>query len=453
VKQLDPKIFKAYDIRGIYPKQLNEEDMYKIGRAYVQFLREENPDKELNIVVGRDMRLSSPALSESLIKGIIDSGANVIDIGLTSTPTFYFAVASLGYDGGMQVSASHNPPEWNGIKAVRARAYPIGLDTGFSEIRDIALKGDFPECEKGTIIKKEKVLQEAVKYSMNYYNFNIKPMKVVVDVANAMGSLDIEALFKELPCELIKMNFDLDGTFPVHQADPMQAKNVEDLKKKVLEENADLGIAVDGDADRFFFVDNKGELIEPGITRGLISRYVLKQNPGATIGYDIRPGRITRDMIEDNGGKPFVTRVGHSLIKAKSIEENAVFSGESSGHFMLNTSHGAYEVPMIVILRILEFISEKNMPVSEIMKLYDRYFNSGEINSKVEDPDEKIRLITEEYNQGKTLFLDGVDIFYPDFWFVVRKSNTEPLLRLVLEANTKEIMEEKRDELLRLIRE
>ncbi len=446
-------IFKSYDIRGIYPSQLNEDTAYKIGRAYATLIQRENFGKKLKICVGRDMRLSSPELARSLILGLLDQGVNVIDLGLVSTPTLYFSVGNYNFNGGIMVSASHNPKEYNGFKLVRHNAIPISGNSGIKEIETLVHENKFDSTEKGTLELKEGVVKDQVKHDLTYSKENIKPLKIVVDPANSMGIPFIKELFQHLPCELIEMNFELDGTFPSHPADPFVEENNEQIRKKIIFEGADLGIALDGDGDRVFFFNEKGEMVSPSVIRGLTAQSFLKDHPGAKIGYDIRPGKITEDLILESGGIPILTKVGHSFIKESMRKEGCVFSGESSGHFMLNTSHGAYEVPMIVILRILEFISEKNMPVSEIMKLYDRYFNSGEINSKVEDPDEKIRLITEEYNQGKTLFLDGVDIFYPDFWFVVRKSNTEPLLRLVLEANTKEIMEEKRDELLRLIRE
>ena len=315
-------IFKAYDIRGVYPSELNEEIIYNIGRAYADILKEELKKDNIKMVVCRDMRLSSPQLSEKLIEGITDQGVDVVDIGLGSTPTFYFAVANYGYDGGMQVSASHNPKEYNGIKIVKARAYPVGYDTGIDEIEKRVKENKFEKAEtKGNVEKKENVVDDHVEYALKFADIEkIKPFTVVADVANAMGAHYLEKLFEKLPCKLIKMNFKLDGTFPSHQANPYNDKNIVDIKKKVIEEKADLGIATDGDGDRIFFIDDRGELIEPGIVRGLLSKIFLKENPGATICYDIRPGKITYDMIVENGGKPVVTKVGHSLIKAQAIK-------------------------------------------------------------------------------------------------------------------------------------
>ncbi|MDP7140851.1 MAG: phosphomannomutase/phosphoglucomutase [Candidatus Woesearchaeota archaeon] len=447
------EIFKAYDIRGVYPDDLDEDKAYKIGRAFIKLLKKEDSNKsKLTVVVSRDMRLSSPSLSKEVIKGITDEGADVVDIGLSSTPTFYYAVAKYGYDGGLQVSASHNPKEYNGIKVVRAKAFPVGLENGLDKIKEICLKDNFSEPkEKGNVSKKEDVLPELVQYSLKFYDFPIKPLKVVADTANSMGALDIEELFKNIPCELVKMNFELDGTFPAHQADPFQEKNVKDLKKKVVEEEADLGIATDGDGDRIFFVDDKGTLIEPAIIRGIISRVVLGHHPNSKICYDIRPGMITKDMIVENGGTPIVTKVGHSLIKKKAIEEGAEFAGESSGHFFVKTEYGFFETPLIIALIIMDEIS-KNGSISKIVKPLRKYFHSGEINSKVDNKEGIMEKLKEKYSDGKVSTLDGVSVEYDDWWFNVRPSNTESLLRLNLEARTKKRMEEKKKEVLEIIK-
>lgn len=419
-------------------------------------MREENPDKkELKIVVGQDMRTSSPALSQSLIEGVISQGANVIDIGLASTPTFYYAVAKYGYDGGLEVSASHNPKEYNGIKLVRAKSYPLGLPNGLDKIRDACqLDQKIDTDKKGTVTKKEGVLADRVDYALSFYDFSkIKQLKVVADTANAMGGVDLKALFAKLPCELVPMNFELDGTFPVHEADPFKPENIKDLQAKVIEEGADLGIATDGDADRIFFVDNKGEYIDPAIIRGLMAQEVLKHNKGAKIGYDIRPGMITKDMIEEVGGEPFITKVGHSLIKKASLDNGALFSGESSGHFFFKTDYGFYETPLIVALVLMKEISERDKSISEIVTPLRKYFHSGEINSQVEDKEAVMKRLAEIFGQGgKVSWLDGVTVEHDDWWFNVRASNTEPKIRLNLEARDKDLMEAKRDEVLAEIR-
>jgi phosphomannomutase len=452
--KIDTTIFKAYDIRGIYPKQVHPEMAYRLGQAYSSFLNLQNKSQKLNIVVGSDMRLSSPKLKKNLIEGLTDSGINVIDAGLVSTPTFYFSVAYYGYDGGIQVSASHNPKEYNGFKLVKARAVPISGDTGMKDIAKLVDENKFqPSTEKGTITKKTNVVDDLVKDQTKKINLkSIKPFKIAVDVANAMGSFDIDAMFKNLPCELVRLNYRLDGTFPSHEADPFKDENLKAVQDVVIKEKCDLGISIDGDGDRYFFVDEKGQLIRQEILRGIMAQLALKDHPGATVCYDIRPGRITKDMIEAVGGKSSVTKVGHSLIKEQMIKENAIFGGESSGHFFYKFDYGVFESPVVYTLKLLEFISNKNQPVSTTMDPYRIYHHSGEINSLVDDPDAKIKELEEKYKDAEASHLDGITLTYKDFWFNVRKSNTEPKLRLNLEAVSQTIMEEKRDEVLKLIR-
>lgn len=449
------KIFKAYDIRGVYPDQINEDRVYRIAKGFATYLIAENPNKDLKVVIARDMRISSPVLFEKAVQGVLDSGIDVVDIGLSSTPAFYFAVAEGNYDGGLQISASHNPAEYNGIKIVREKGYPVSLEEGLDKIRDYSISEDFKKLDR--VAKREsdnEVLQRQVEYSIKYDDFkSIRPLKVVADPANSMGAPDLESLFNLLPCELIKINFDLDGSFPAHQADPFQEKNTEQLKKKVIEEGADLGIATDGDGDRIFFIDEKGELIDPSILRGLLAKIILRNNKGAKIGYDIRPGRITKDMILENGGVPFVTRVGHSIIKKISIEKSAVFSGESSGHFFIKTKQGFFETPLLVALYLLKEISEQGKKISEIIAPFKKYSHSGEINFIVEDKDLVLKEFERVYGNdaGNVEKLDGLTIEYNDFWFNLRASNTEPLLRLNLEAINKETMGKKRDEIAAFI--
>ncbi|MCK4553423.1 phosphomannomutase/phosphoglucomutase [Candidatus Parcubacteria bacterium] len=453
--KINPKIFKAYDIRGIYGQDLDEETAYCLGKAYVELRRRDGKKGKLSIIVAEDMRLSSPQLKNSLIKGLTEAGADVIDIGLASTPTFYFAVAYFNYDGGIIVSASHNPVEWNGFKLVRGRAVPISGDTGITILRDKIMSGGFtPAGEPGKIITKNNVLEEQIEHDFKFVDLaKIKPLKIIVDPANGMGAQYADALFKLLPCELVKMNFELDGTFPAHEADPLKEKNLVDLQKKVSAKKADLGIAIDGDGDRIFFIDEFGRTIDQSIVRGILAMIFLREKPGAKICYDIRPGKITRDMIEQYGGIPVVTKVGHSLIKEQAIKENAYFAGESSGHFFLNMEIGCFEVPVIIILKLLQEFSESNKSVSEYIKPYQKYYHSGEINSQIKKNYEDVfKEIEKKYSEGKINKLDGITVEYSDFWFNVRGSNTEPKLRLNLEAKTKEIMREKRDEVLEIIR-
>ncbi|MCH7641339.1 phosphomannomutase/phosphoglucomutase, partial [Patescibacteria group bacterium] len=429
---IDPSIFKMYDIRGIYPETVNENIAYKVARAYSEILKRENPNKELKIVVGNDMRLSSPSIKERIIKGLVDSGLNVVDIGLVTTPTFYFGVAYYDHDGGIQISASHNPPKYNGFKMTRAGAVPVSGESGIDEIKDMVIKGKFPEVkEKGTVTKRENIVDEEVRVQREGIGWQkIKSFKVVVDTGNGMGALDVKAIFADLPCKLVKLNFNLDGNFPVHVPDPLKEENLRWVKESVVKEKADIGIAIDGDGDRWFFVDEKGETVDQPILRGLMAQIELKENPGATVCYDIRPGRITKDMIEEAGDRAVVTKVGHSLIKETMIKENAIFGGESSGHYFYKFDYGTFEAPVVLVLKFLLYISEQNKPLSEILQPYKKYYNSGEINSEVEDKKGKIKEVAEKYKDSKISYLDGVTLEYADFWFNVRLSNTEDLLRL-----------------------
>jgi phosphomannomutase len=457
-------IFKAYDVRGIYPDELNEELAEKIARAFTVLRSQETKKEGLKIAVGRDMRLSSPLLHEAVIKGLCEQGADVIDVGLVSAPTFYFAVCRLGADGGLMVSASHNPKEYNGIKITREKAKPFGKGSGMEELKALVEKNDFLEPAKlGAVVKHDGILDEQVKHEEQGIDLKkISKLKIVVDPANAMGAQYLERLFADLPqVELIKMNFELDGTFPVHQADPFQEENIADLKKRVLVEKADLGIATDGDGDRIFFIDNEGELLEPAILRGIMAKLFLRDNPGATICYDIRPGKITEDMILENGGVPSVTRVGHSLIKMQMIETGAVFGGESSGHFFVKFPHGIYEAPMVVTLKLLLELSASEKSLADYARPFKKYFHSGEINfsakggsasgGKVFDKAKILAKLKTKYSDAKINELDGLSFTYPDYWFNVRASNTESLLRLNLEARSKDTMEQKTKEVRDLI--
>jgi phosphomannomutase len=451
------EIFKAYDIRGVYGSELTEDIAYKTARSLAQLIASEQAGKRLALVVGSDMRVSSPSLKQAVIQGLLDEGQHVIDVGLVSTPAFYFAVAKYGYDGGLMVSASHNPPQYNGLKMVRAGGVPVSSDTGIYTLRDaVAANATYSEKKTtGTIETRNDIVSNDVAEAITFAGTNnIKPFKIVADAANAMGATYLRELFKHLPCELIEMNFELDGTFPAHEADPFKEENNQALMQAVIEHQADLGIATDGDGDRIFFVDNEGKMIEPAIVRGLLAQVFLEQFPNATICYDIRPGRITRDMIEQYGGKPLVTKVGHSLIKEQALKAGAVFAGESSGHFFVKLDHGTFEAPCIVTLKLLQFFSRSEQPIADQVRPLRKYCHSGEINSTVNDKQTVMTKIKELYAPTaiSTSELDGITIEYADYWFNVRASNTEPLLRLNLEARTAELCASKTDELLKLIR-
>lgn len=335
---LKADIFRAYDIRGIYGQEFDDAAAYKIAEAYVALRRKDGDipsETPLKIAVGCDMRLSSPSLKAEVLKALTANGVIVYDLDLVSTPAFYFAVANEKLDGGIMVSASHNPGNWNGFKIVRTKAIPVSGDSGLFWMRDWILKGNkLSPQPNGKIQELPKTAQKQWEHDQKYFSLkNIKAQKIVADPANGMGIQYLNVLTEKLPGEFIKINFELDGNFPAHEADPLKPENLEQLQKAVLENKADLGIATDGDGDRIFFVDEKGQLIEPAIIRGLLARSFLKDNPGAKIGYDVRPGKITADLISASGGQPVLTRVGHSLIKEQMLKENIYFAGESSGHF------------------------------------------------------------------------------------------------------------------------
>ncbi len=453
---VSPSIFKAYDIRGIYKKDFDEHTAYQIGLAYVDLRKNDfkNKNKKLKLLVGADMRLSSPVLKKSLIKGLLDGGADVCDIGLTSTPTFYFAVAKYKYDGGIMVSASHNPKEWNGFKIVREKAIPVSGNTGIDFLKDKVVNNDLEvSSNKGKLTKRKNVLDDHIKYDLKYGKLNkIKKFKIVLDPANAAGSLYLKELFKFIPANIIKINFKLDGNFPAHEADPLKDENLIDIKKAVLKNKADLGITTDGDGDRIFFIDNKGELISQSIIRGLLAKLFLQDKPKSKIGFDVRPGKITEDLILENGGKPVKTRVGHSLIKEQMLKEDIYFSGESSGHFFLNMPIGCFEIPNIVILKLLQEFSNSQLPISEQIKPYQKYFLSGEINREVKDKEKIFKALEKKYKDGTINKLDGISVSFKDFWFNIRGSNTENKMRLNLEATSEKTMNQKVKEILDIIK-
>ena len=460
-------IFRAYDVRGIYPDELDEELAYKIGRAFVTFLNSEEFKNGLEkqgfsktflnvkqVVVSQDMRTSGKSLKASLIKGITDQGADVIAIdGFCSTPKHYFAAYSLKAPASIMVTASHNPGQYNGFKFTRDNAIAISGDTGIKEIEKLVLKNKFEDVSsKGKIIKKD-VTDDYKKYLLKFIEpSKVRPMKIVIDAGNGTGGRELELVLDKLPLDVIKMYFEPDGTFPNHEANPLLDENVVDIKKKILEENADFGIAPDGDSDRVFFFDENGERISGDFMTALIAEKMLEKNPGAKIIYDLRSSWVTAEYIKKAGGIPIMWRVGHAFIKDKMREIDAILGGEVSCHFYMkdnfNTDSG-----IIAALRVIQIFSEKNKKVSDIIKPLKKYSASGEINSKVEDKEAKMKELASKYKDGNISWLDGVRIDFEDWWFNVRPSNTEPLLRLNLEAKSKELMEEKRDEVLNLIRD
>jgi phosphomannomutase len=445
MRDIDPEIFKAYDVRGIYPEQLDEEVSYSIGRAFVTFLGESK------IVTGRDMRLSSPALSRAFIAGANDQGADVTDIGLCSTDMLYFASGALDQPGAM-FTASHNPKEYNGLKLCRRKAGPISVDTGIADIRDLVISGGFSDPARKGTVEEEDMLPRYIDHVLGFIDVSaLLPLKVVADAGNGMGGLILPSLFERLPCTLVPHCFELDGSFPHHQPDPINPENIKLLSQWVLEAGGDLGMAFDGDADRVFLVDDRGEAVSGSLTTAMVAKRILQTHPGENIIYNCINSWVVPETIRQYGGTPVRERVGHSFIKQTMAKTGAVFGGEHSGHYYFRDNYRA-DSGLIAAMFILEIVSLEKKPLSEILEPFKKYHASGEINSRVQDIPSKLEEIARIYSQGKVDRLDGITIEFDDWWFNLRPSNTEPLIRLNLEARTRELMEEKRDEVLAVIR-
>jgi phosphomannomutase len=446
---IDPTIFSAYDIRGEYPERLNEDIAYRVGRALVQFLNVPQ------VAVGRDMRVSSPALAQSLMRGITEQGADAVDLGMTTTDELYFAVGKFGYPAGIMITASHNPGVYNGFKFCREHAIPISSATGLAQIRDIVLSGRFEQpARTGQIIKRD-VTHDYVDHVLTFIDVSaIKPLTIAADAGNGMAGMMLPAVFERLPCTLIPLYFELDGTFPNHPASPIEPENTEELRKVVRERHADMGVAFDGDADRMFLIDEHGQLLDGSAVTLLVSQSLLARNPHSTVLYNLIISRSVPELIERMGGRAVRTRVGHSFIKAQMRQENAIFGGEHSGHFYFRDNWYA-DSGLIAFLVVLELVSKADKPLSELLAPLDTRFRSGEINTEVKDPMAKVREVRDHYAaRGAEIDeLDGVTILFPTWWANVRPSNTEPLLRLNVEANTREDMQRRRDEVLAVIRE
>src|SRR5438105_8618531 len=445
---VDPSIFKAYDVRGIYGESLTDEVAYRIGRAAALYLNVSE------IAVGRDMRLSSPQLAAALIRGVTDQGVNAINLGMTTTDELYFAVGKFNYPAGVMITASHNPGKYNGMKFCRAQAFPISLDSGLADIRDLAVHGNFPEPAQKGLVSKRDITDDYVKHALSFIDVSkIRPLKVVIDAGNGMAGMILPKVFQHLPCELVPLYFELDGSFPHHPASPIEPENMEDLQKKVREVHADLGAAFDGDADRMFPVDEHGDVVDGSMVTAAVSNSLLHKYPGSTILYNLIVSKSVPALIDKLGGKAVRARVGHSYIKAEMRKLNAIFGGEHSGHFYFRDNWFA-DSGLIALLITLELVSIEAKPLSELLKPLDKGVRSGEINSVVNDVQGKLHALEEKFGKdAKSVdHMDGITVDYGDWWFNVRPSNTEPLLRLNVEANSKELMEQKRDELLAFIR-
>lgn len=446
-RNIDPSIFKAYDIRGTYPDQIDEDVCYRIARAFVAALRCKR------VVVGHDMRETADVLTDATIRGIIDQGADAVPIGLTSTPMYYYAVNLLKGDAGMMITASHNPGEYNGYKMTGPEAIPSITFVSNEELWEKASAGAFPEPEsKGAVLPKEDVLDryiEAVLDNAGVRDFD--DLKIAVDTGNGMGGLILPKLFARVGNEPIKLFWEIDGRFPNHEANPLKLETLVPLQETIVRENASFGAAFDGDGDRVAFVDEKGEPVSGDFVTALIAREMLKKKPGAMILYDIRSSWVVSEEIKKAGGIPVPCRVGHGLIKRQMRAEGGYFAGELSSHYYFSdffyTDNGD-----LAFLNMVKLLMDEKKLLSEIVAPLKRYFHTGEINSEVHDIPGKIAEIKAVYSGGKFNELDGITVEFKDWWFNVRPSNTEPLIRLNLEAKTKELMEEKKDEVLRLIR-
>ncbi len=433
----DPEIFKSYDVRGTYPDQINKEVAYLFGRAFAAFLR---PPV---VVVGRDMRLSGLELFDGLSRGLLDSGVNVIDIGLCSTDGLYFAVGKWGVPAGVMITASHNPKEYNGFKTCRQEAVPLSAAEGLNLIRDIMQKGKFePIRAKGRIVQRE-VLPEFIQHILGFIDSRkIKPFSIAVDAGNGMAGKLIPELFKNLPCKIFPLYFELDGSFPNHPASPIEPANTEELRRVVQGQNLDLGAAFDGDADRMFLVDGSGKLLGGDVVTGLVAKKLLEKAPGSAVVYNLICSRLVPETIKKAGGKPVRSRVGHAYIKPLMKAQNAIFGGEHSGHFYFRDNWYA-DSGVIALAVCLELLSETGRPLSQLAKEIDPYFRSGEINFRVVEQKEIIGKVAQRFADGRADREDGLTIEYNDWWFNLRPSNTEPLLRLNVEANAPELLQEK----------
>ena len=449
--RINTEVFKAYDVRGLYPSDINEELARQIGRGFVAYLGAKH------IGVSRDMRVSSPGLAAAFIQGAREQGANVTDYGMLGTDMLYFAVVHDELEGGAQITASHNPKQYNGVKMVRSGALPLSGEAGLGEIRDMIVNDaiPMPAPVQGSVTPRN-VIFEYVDKVLSFIDASvIKPFTVVLDAGSGMAGLVAPLLFDHLPCKTTKLCFDIDGTFPNHEANPLLEENRRDITEEVMRQHADIGIAWDGDADRCFFIDGSGEFISGDFITALLAEAFLLKHPGSTIIYDLRASRAVKDTVDRLGGRALMNRVGHAFIKRRMRDEDGIFAGEVTGHYYFR-DYSYADNGFIPALLILELMSKKNKSLRELLQpLRERYFISGEINTKLASMSEvpkKLAAIESRYKDGQIAKLDGVSVDYPDWHFNVRASNTEPLLRLNLEAATPEEMERKRDDVLSVIR-
>jgi phosphomannomutase len=449
---INPDIFKAYDIRGLYPNELNEDIARLIGRGFATYL------KAPTVAISRDMRVSSPSLASAFIEGVCDQGTDVIDYGMMATDMLYFAVVRDELGGGAQITASHNPGQYNGVKMVKAGALPLSGDAGIGDIRDMIASDRLPApaARRGSVTTRT-VLADYVDKVMSFIDpAVIKPFRVVLDAGSGMAGLVAPKLFERLPCKVTTLCFEIDGTFPNHEANPLIEENRRDITAEVMRQKADIGIAWDGDADRCFFIDGSGEFISGDFVTALLAEAFLLKHPGATIIYDLRASHAVKDVAARYGARALMNRVGHAFIKQRMRQEDAIFGGEVTGHYYFRDFYYC-DNGVIPALLMLELMSKKNQSLHELLQPFrERYFISGEINTKLasmQEVPQKLAAIEAHYKDATLARMDGLSVDYPDWHFNVRPSNTEPLLRLNLEAATPALMEQKRDEVLGLIRD
>lgn len=443
---MDDSIFKSYDIRGLYPETINEKIAKQIGMAFVEHFHLKK------VAIGRDGRLSSPTLEKAITLGCLRSGADVTHLGIVSTDMIYFAAGAYDYDGLLIVTASHNPKDNNGFKFVLKGAIAVSGETGLLAMRDKIKNNQLKIVSKIGRENSREIYDDYVQKLNSLIDpSKIKPLKIVVDAGSGVGGFIFEKVTKDLPIKMIPLYCGIDGSFPHHQPSPLEEENLRDIKKKVVEVKADLGLAFDGDGDRVFLINEKGRNLSSTLVTAMIAQRMLKEHPGSRILYNLLCGWVVRETIVKNGGVPSITKVGHSLIKAQMRKEDGLFCGEHSGHYYFKDLYYA-DSGMLASLIILEIISEDDRPLSEIIKIYDKYFLSGEINSEVKDQKRKIKEIKEKYADSQQSELDGISVEYPDWRFNVRPSNTEPLLRLNVEAKSKELLDKKTKEILKQIK-
>ncbi len=444
---VNPKIFKAYDVRGIYPTEFDTGQAREIGMALVDYL----DCKE--VAIGRDMRVSSELIFKALADGISSQGAAVVDLGLVSTDGLYFAVGKYGYDAGVMITASHNPKEYNGLKICKKDAIPLSGDEGLNQMRDLINQGKLKANTIKGVITSKNVNEAYINHCLTFIDAaKIKPYKIAVDAGNGMAGQTVPSIFNKLPGELVSLYFELDGNFPNHPASPIEPQNIEDLQEKVVSENCDFGVAFDGDADRMFLIDEKGNGLGGSEVTALVSKMLLKKNPGSTILYNAICSRCVPEVVEKMAGKSIRSRVGHALIKPLMRQENAIFGGEHSGHFYFRDFWFA-DSGLIAFLICWQLMSEEKKPLSELVADIDPYYRIHETNSTVANIPGKLMELENIYKNKEAMLdhLDGLTISYNDWWANIRPSNTEPLLRLNVEAKSKALLDEKKSELLKII--